>query len=210
MYAHCAPLAAYLLTWPLRPPSDATQHPYTAAHPMAEDHPPQHHHPHHLGHKSQAQRPHTLSNNRCNRPTSPAGNATKRPHTAITPTAQDRPPQCYHQRRTTCPTPPHHATWWPNPCMTHPCPTHGTLHCPERLPGQPPQPTPQADPPKLTPTRHADTPRQRLPANNSQPQLLDHPLGHLTTPNRHPPPTCAGPMPALLYILYLITCIVNI
>jgi hypothetical protein len=43
-YACCAPLAAYLLTWPPRPPGNTTRHPYTAAHPMAEDHLPQHHH----------------------------------------------------------------------------------------------------------------------------------------------------------------------
>jgi hypothetical protein len=43
-YACCAPLATYLLTRPLRPPGDTTWHPYTAAHPMAEDHPPRHHH----------------------------------------------------------------------------------------------------------------------------------------------------------------------
>jgi hypothetical protein len=120
-------------------------------------------HPRHLGYKSRVQRPHTPSNNHHNGPMAPAGNATKRPHTAITLTAQDRPPQHYHQHRTTRPAPPHHATWWPNPCTMHPCPTHGTLHCPERLPGQPPQPTPQADPPKLTPTRHADSSLQTTP-----------------------------------------------
>jgi hypothetical protein len=45
-YACCAPLAAYLLTWPLKLPGDVTRHPYTAAHPIAEDHPPRHHHQH--------------------------------------------------------------------------------------------------------------------------------------------------------------------
>jgi hypothetical protein len=52
MYACCAPLAAYLLTQPLRPRGDATQHPYTAAYLMAEHHLPRHHHPCQLGHKS--------------------------------------------------------------------------------------------------------------------------------------------------------------
>jgi hypothetical protein len=112
-YAHCAPLAAYLLTWPLRPPGDTTRHPYTAAHPMAKDHPPRHHHQC----KTMPPPP-----SRIQKPSAAAAypeqqllqwtHGTSWQHNQAPThshylTAQDRPPQCYHQHRTTCPTDKH-------------------------------------------------------------------------------------------------------
>jgi hypothetical protein len=143
-------------------------------HGRARHRPPQHHHPCHLGHKSRAQWLHTSSDNHCNGPMSPAGNATSHPHTAITPMAQDRPPQHYHQCRTTCPAPLRHATWRPNPCMVHPHLVHGTLHHPKHLPSRPPKPT-HATP--TAPCKQPPTPAARPPAgppNDTQPTPAPH------------------------------------
>jgi hypothetical protein len=171
-YACCAPLATYLLTWPLRPPGDTTRHPYTAAHLMAEDHLPQRHH-------------------QCNTmPPLPSG--IQKPSAAAA-----YPKQQLLQRT--------HVTSWQH----NQAPTYSHYPNGSRPPATTLPPTQNNLPRPADPQADTHTPCQRLLEKNPQRQLLNHPLGHLTTPNRHPP-TCTGPMPALLYILYLNTCIVNV
>jgi hypothetical protein len=185
-YACCAPLAAYLLTRPLRPPGDTTWHPYTAAHLMAEDHPPRHHHqcntmpplPSGIQKPSAAatypeqqlpQQTHVTSW-QCNRGThiQPLPRRLKTARHNTTTNTKQLAPSCHimrrggptHARHT--PTQPMARCTAPNACLADP----------------------QAD---------THTPCQRLLETNPQCQLLDRPLGHLTTPNRHHPPCVLGP-----------------
>jgi hypothetical protein len=109
-YAHCAPLATYLLTWPLKLPGNVNRHPYTAAHPMAEDHLPQHHHQHGTTppppsgtrnpsaaptypEQQPPQRTHVASSQRNRAPTrGHYPNSSRRPATTLRPT-QNNPPR---------------------------------------------------------------------------------------------------------------------
>jgi hypothetical protein len=184
-YACCAPLAAYLLTRPLRPPGDTTRHPYTAAHPMAEDDPPRHHH-------------------QC-KTTPPPPSGTQKPSAAAA-YPEQQPPQRTHvtsSQRNRAPIQPlprrlktarHNATTnteQPAPSR-HVTRRGGPTHA-QRTPTRPMarRTDPNACP--ADPQADTHTPCRRLPENNSQRQLLDRPLGHLTTPNRHRPPRALGP-----------------
>jgi hypothetical protein len=170
-YACCAPLATYLLTWPLKLPGNATQHLYTAAHLLAEDHLPQHHHqcrttpplPSGTQNPSTAAAYHKQQLLQQTHITSPSWqhnwvpthshypNSSRPPATMLPPTQNNPPPPCHVIQHGGPP------SGTNNPCMTHPYPAHGMSHHPEHLPGQHPKPTPQAN---------TYMPCQRLPANN--------------------------------------------
>jgi hypothetical protein len=78
------------------------------------------------------------------------------------------------------PAPSRHVMQRGSPTHAQRTPTWPMAHCtaPKTCPANP-----QAD---------THTPHRRLSANNPQCQLLDHLLGHLTTPNRHCPPRALG------------------
>jgi hypothetical protein len=159
-YACCAPLAAYLLTQPLRPPGDTTRHPYTATHPMAEDHPPRHHHqckttpppPSGIQKPSAAaaypeqqplQRTHVTSSQRNRAPTySHYPDGSRLPATTLPPTRNNPPRPATSRDMAAQP--------------MHDAPPPGPWHvAPTRTPARPT--------PKLTPTRRADGSRKTTP-----------------------------------------------
>jgi hypothetical protein len=159
-YACCAPLAAYLLTRPLRPPGDTTRHPYTAAHPMAEDHPPRHHHqckttpppPSGIQKPSAAaaypeqqppQRTHVTSSQRNRTPTYSHYPDGSRPPATTLPPTRNNPPRPATSRNVAAQ--PMHDAPPPGPWYVAP-------------PRTPARPTP-----KLTPTRRADGSRKTTP-----------------------------------------------
>jgi hypothetical protein len=131
-YACCAPLATYLLTWPL------VMQPSTHTQPLTR-----------------------WLNTTCHDTTTPANWDTKAERSGRIPRATTATTDPCHQlamrpathmhiqllpqqlktthhnatTNTEQPALPCHATSWPNPCMTHPHPAHGTSHHPEHLPG---------------------------------------------------------------------------